>query len=293
MKNLLVIADHEQGKNSALTRAIQLQKLTGAKITLLGFCYADIHKLADTDYAKLSRNALENKLIKARKEQLNQYIKQKNIQPFNISIKTQWCKDIAPAINAYCNNHPVDLVIKSGHASGNTLNTSTDWQLLRKCSAPVMITANKSWKKKARIIAAVDLSTKTGSKAKLNHQILDHANALAAALNAEVFVSFVISVPQALVDMDIIDAKVYVKNAKAKLHNTIVDFCAKHSIAKDHMLIKQGKPDRIIPSIANKLKADAVITGTVGRKGLKGKLLGNTAESILQNLHTDIVAIKP
>jgi universal stress protein E len=59
------------------------------------------------------------------------------------------------------------------------------------------------------------------------------------------------------------------------------------------MLIKQGKPDRIIPSIANKLKADAVITGTVGRKGLKGKLLGNTAESILQNLHTDIVAIKP
>ena len=39
--------------------------------------------------------------------------------------------------------------------------------------------------------------------------------------------------------------------------------------------------------------ADVVITGTVGRKGIKGKLMGNTVEGILSRLHTDIIAIKP
>jgi universal stress protein E len=33
--------------------------------------------------------------------------------------------------------------------------------------------------------------------------------------------------------------------------------------------------------------------GTVGRSGVKAKLLGNTAEAVLQTLNTDVVALKP
>ena len=293
MKNLLVIADQQGGKNTALTRAIQLQKMTGASITLLGFCYADIHKLEGTEYAKLSRKGLENKLLKTRKEQLEAVVKAQKDQPAKITINTQWSKHIGTAVKALCDKRKFDLVLKSAHKSGSKLHTSTDWQLLRECPAPVMITATKSWKKKARIIASVDLSTKTASKFKLNHEIMTTAKAMAAGLNAEVYACYVIKVPQALVDMDIIDSKTYTKNAKAKLQSVIDDFCAKHELDKEHMIIKQGKPDRVVPSIASKLKADAVITGTVGRKGIKGKLLGNTAESILQNLYTDIIALKP
>jgi universal stress protein E len=33
--------------------------------------------------------------------------------------------------------------------------------------------------------------------------------------------------------------------------------------------------------------------GTVARKGVRARLLGNTAEEVLRHLHTDVLAIKP
>lgn len=292
MKHLLVIADQQGGNNSALQRAIKLQQLTGAKITLLGFCFADIHKLEGTQYAKLSRNALENKLVKSRTLQLQATLATID-SGASVTVKVLWSKHIAPAIIAHCQKSPFDYVLKSANKKSAGLRTSTDWQLIRECPAPVFITASKSWKKKPNIIASIDLDTKTSSKKQLNDGIIQQAKQLAEIIGAEVYASFVITVPQALVDMDIIDSKVYARNKKAKLQKTIDEFCLKHAIDKQHLLIKQGRPEKIIPNLAGKLKAETVVTGTVGRKGLRGKLLGNTAEAILQNLHTDIITIRP
>ncbi|MCZ0867035.1 universal stress protein [Dasania sp. GY-19] len=293
MKELLVIADQQGGKNTALIRALAIQQTTAAKITVLGFCFADIHNLAGTPYAKLSRNALQKQLVKQRTEQLQQTLKELKAPSKNIKVEIQWSKNIASAIIAHCEQQTVDLVLKTGNKTGNFLYTSTDWQLLRKCPAPVMISASKSWKKKANIIAAVDLATETASKSKLNDLVMQQAKAMAAATGASLHVCFVITLPQPLVDMDIIDSSVYAKNKKAKLQPAITAFCERHELSKEQLIIRQGKPNKIIPSLASKLKAEAVVIGTVGRKGVKGKLLGNTVESILENLRTDIIAVKP
>ncbi|WP_019531083.1 universal stress protein [Dasania marina] len=293
MKELLVIADPQGGKNTALIRALAIQQTTAAKITVFGFCFADIHNLAGTPYANLSRNALQKKLLQQRKEQVEKTLKELKAPSKNIKVETLWCKHIASAIVAHCQQQPIDLVIKTGNKTGHRLYTSTDWQLLRECPAPVMITASKSWKKKPTVIAAVDLATATASKSKLNHLVMQQAKQLAAATGAKVQACFVITVPQALVDMDIVDASVYVKNKKQKLQQVIADFCAQHELSKEQFIVRQGKPEKIIPSLASKLKAEAVVIGTVGRKGVKGKLLGNTVEAILQNLYTDVIAVKP
>ena len=39
--------------------------------------------------------------------------------------------------------------------------------------------------------------------------------------------------------------------------------------------------------------AQIVVMGTVGRKGVKARLIGNTAEKVLAHLKTDVLAIKP
>lgn len=292
MKELLVIADQEGGKNTALIRALALQQATSAKITVLGFCYADIHKLAGTAYAKLSRNALQKTLIKQRETEIDQVLKDLKAPSKNIKVDIQWSKHVATDIIEHCKKRPVDLVIKTGHKTGNRLYTSTDWQLLRECPAPVMISASKSWKKKPTIIASVDLATETASKSKLNHLVMQQAKKMADATSATVKACFVITIPHVLVDMDIVDSRVYVKNKKEKLKPIIDAFCDQHELTKDQMIIRQGKPEKVIPSLASKLKAEAVVIGTVGRKGVKGKLLGNTVEGILHNLYTDVIAIK-
>lgn len=54
-----------------------------------------------------------------------------------------------------------------------------------------------------------------------------------------------------------------------------------------------GAAEKRIPSTANKVKADLVVVGSVGRTGLNAILLGNTAEKILHHLRTDILIVKP
>ena len=44
---------------------------------------------------------------------------------------------------------------------------------------------------------------------------------------------------------------------------------------------------------AARVGAQIVVMGTVGRKGVKARLLGNTAERVLRHIKTDVLAIKP
>ena len=293
MKKLLVIADKTGGNNVALARAANLQGANGAHIILLGYCYANINNPKDLKLAKLSRSQLEKQVVAKRQLELEKLAKTLKIKPKNITVKAIWGKDISQAITTYCSKHKVDMVIKSAHRSETFLYTSTDWQLLRDCVAPVMITARKSWKKKPRIVAALDFSTTVKSKLDLNHKIFKQAQELANALDEEVHIAHAITTPQALIDMDIIDAKEYTSSKRKQVRATANAFCQQYGLDKTRVHLKVGPPEKIIPSIASKLKADVVITGTVGKKGIKGKLMGNTVEGILSRLHTDIIAIKP
>lgn len=293
MQHIVVIADQTGGKNFALHRALALSKKSKLKITLLGFCYANIDHIDNTEYAKLSKKALERKLIKLRTTELEQIAQSIAGEQHKLSITVQWSKDITPAVIAFCKTSQADLLIKTVGNNKYLLKSSTDWRLLRECPCPVMIATNKSWRKKANVLAAVDLASKSKTKQKLNDTIVEHAKNLAELTDSELHIAYSIKLPQALIDLDIINSKDYVKNKKTELKPIIESFCECHSINKDQLHIRQGSPDRIIPSIANKLKVNLVVCGTVGRKGIKGKLVGNTAESILENLHTEILAIKP
>ncbi len=297
MKNLLVIADVKGGKNGALKKAVALQQQFGGKITLLGFCYADIHHLdgllKNSELTHLSRTQLHKKIIANRQQELKQLVKLQKIKPSSITIKVEWSKTVFLAINAYCKKHSVDTVIKTAHRSGSFFYSSTDWQLIRECPAPVMITTGNRWKKTGNIIAALDFATTTQSKVKLNYRIFQYALALAANDVSRVHVVFALTIPQVLVDMDIISAKQYAREKQQKLQAVIDAFSEKNGVEKKNIHAKIGAAEKVIPSIASKLSADIVVAGTVGRKGIKGKLLGNTAEGILKRIHTDIVTIKP
>ncbi|MFA7554718.1 MAG: universal stress protein [Spongiibacteraceae bacterium] len=292
MDTIVVIADKLGGKNIALARALSLQKETGADIALLGFCYTNLNNLDDSDLASNGPEDLKASLIEHRQQQLNELIKS-SASPHTVTTTALWGKDISSDIINYCKHHPVSMVIKSANRSETFLYTPTDWQLLRECPAPVLITAQKSWKKKAHILAALDFSTTDKSKMQLNHKIMAHAQSLASALDNVVHIAFSLSIPQPLVDMDIIDSRTHAQKKRKRLQPTIDAFCQQYGISKEQLHIKQGPADKVIASIAKALKADLVVTGTVGRKGIKGKIMGNTAEGILSHIRTDILAIKP
>ncbi|PSJ15709.1 universal stress protein, partial [Nitrosomonas supralitoralis] len=58
-----------------------------------------------------------------------------------------------------------------------------------------------------------------------------------------------------------------------------------------HLL--KGSPREVIPALSKEIKTDLVVMGTVARTGISGFFMGNTAETILNQLDCLVLAVKP
>ena len=55
----------------------------------------------------------------------------------------------------------------------------------------------------------------------------------------------------------------------------------------------KGSARKEIPELARRLQVDCIVMGTVARTGVPGFFMGNTAETILDQLECSVLAIKP
>lgn len=55
----------------------------------------------------------------------------------------------------------------------------------------------------------------------------------------------------------------------------------------------KGKASKEMPLMVENYNIDLIIMGTVGRVGIPGLIIGNTAETILEQTKCSVLAIKP
>ena len=55
----------------------------------------------------------------------------------------------------------------------------------------------------------------------------------------------------------------------------------------------KGEAKYVIPNLTKELGAELIIMGTVGRSGIPGYIIGNTAETILTAIDCSVLAVKP
>jgi nucleotide-binding universal stress UspA family protein len=142
----------------------------------------------------------------------------------------------------------------------------------------------------------------------MNHEILALAGALALSEFAELHV---VSVWEALGEnflrgafMNAPEERVaaYVEHARQRnaaslealmreLSDILGRDAADYVQPKKHLV--KGWARREIPALAEQLEVNLVVMGTVGRTGIPGFIMGNTAESILEQLDCSVLAIKP
>ena len=111
--------------------------------------------------------------------------------------------------------------------------------------------------------------------------------------NLPLHICYSLPISNVLKDLGIIDTRTAVKEAKSKYIPMIKTMLGEHDIPEENIHIKAGPASKVIPSVASKHAAGLVIIGSIGRKGLKAKLMGNTAESVLALLKTDILVLQP
>jgi universal stress protein E len=68
----------------------------------------------------------------------------------------------------------------------------------------------------------------------------------------------------------------------------LADVCG---VAESFVHLGQGKPADVIRQVADEIEADLILIGTVGRSGLKGTVVGNTSERLLDHTDADLLVL--
>ncbi len=281
MKKIIAVWDHSNTSSKLLKKTNAIAKDLNASVVLAVF----ITSLSQKKYN------LKNDIT------LTENIKNQIAENFDSSVKVKHIiavdQDIAKWINGFCQQTKVDLIIKTGNRSETLFHTPVDWQLIRQVNCPILIASARLWKKKPKILATVDVDNKNEKQKAINAKVLSAAKFIEDMTQSHLHVIYNIGITKALTELDIVEP-FQILSKKGEEANKLLDQClAKNKIENATTHVVAGDVAETVPRMAKKLKADLVVMGSVGRTGMKGMLLGNTAERVLHNLRTDILIIKP
>ena len=207
-----------------------------------------------------------------------------------------------------------DLVIKVPDPRDflDRLLGSEDMHLLRKCPCPVWLIKPGRHKSFRRILAAVDAGDaypleELATRRVLRRQILEMASSLALSDFAELHVvhaweAIAESALRRILNTSEKRLKAYIEQER-RVHAASLDSLMREvtgdlgqdalDYLKPRTHLVKGSPHREIPAVAKQIEADLVVMGTVARTGVPGFIMGNTAETILNQIDCSVLAVKP
>ncbi|BFM07723.1 universal stress protein [Halioxenophilus aromaticivorans] len=273
--NILAVWEYDNPSDLALEKAHWLALNQGSTLSVLGYSCSQSSPIADDALHVLASDVVGNniKLLES------SCIAPDQINPWLLS---------ANASKRY------QLVVKTAAKHNSDVKDENDWQLIRQLPHPLLLTMNRKWKtEKFRVLATLDISDDSEEQLEMNRGVLSVAKAAQAKLNAELHAAYVIAIPKTLSELAIKESDEVLHKDGDKAHRALDLVLADAGIQGAHSHVLAGAVQDEITSLANKKKYDLVIMGSVGRKGIKGMLLGNTAEKAIENIREDLLVIKP
>jgi len=304
-QSILIVCDEMSVNDDVIDRAIHLAKSNHARITLVDTIEAAPGELTRLFGAFPGTRAqdVEHEVVefhRARLATVGAPIKSAGIHTSELVLQGNPFVEIIKKVLR--DGH--DLVIKgAGGGEGRRLFfASTDLHLMRKCPCPVWIMKRSGQRQYSRILAAVDPDPEDQERNDLNTLIMDLATSLARMDNSDLHIvnawklqeedtlrhSGFARAASAVVDQMVAEQR---KNSQAKLN----ELMERYPQGVDHRSVHLLKGDArdVIPQFAAENGVELVVMGTVGRVGIRGLIIGNTAEAILNQVMCSVIAVKP
>lgn len=305
-KNILVVCDEQQGDDSALKRAGRLAKGNNARITIVNVLDSPPGELTRVFGAFPGPRSydLEFEVLEFHRSRLDALagrVRSEGVETSDTVLQGIPFVEIIRKVLR--DGH--DLVVKAagGMSEGDSqLFGSLDLHLLRKCPCPVWIMKDPDPQNYACVLAAVDPDRDDETRDELNTMVMDLATSLSwldgsdlHVANAWVLDSEDTLRNSAFAMMEAPDVDRLVRQAKreskARFDDLLHRYNYKDTKMTPHHL--KGPAKQIIPRLARNIAADLVVMGTVGRTGISGLFIGNTAEGILNQVECSVLAVKP
>ena len=299
-KNILFLADGSKGENFALTRAVELANTNRAKLTIL-----DVIEIEEPGFFDSKTNKEIAALRKTQQQERLSELQQLCETVTSTHPKLRVTADIQTghlaraAILAVLGKHH-DLVIKAPEGNTDKLKTlfgSTDHKLMRKCPCPVWIVKPSRKKHFQKILAAIDLNPVEPEKESLAKQIMAISTSLAKDEGSELHVvhawrlAYEYKLRGRQINKDQVDE--LLREIKDASQSEVEGLTSQYPYKKRFVHLIKGRAEEVIPNFVEKANIDLVVIGTVGRSGIPGVLIGNTAERILNTIDCSVLTLKP
>ena len=194
-----------------------------------------------------------------------------------------------------------DLVVKAaeGAVRGTGLFLGpTALHLIRKCPCPVWIVSSPSAGRAPKLLAALDPEVDDPTRFALAQRIVGRAAELAQALGGELSAVAVWQAPaerllEPRLDPGELDAWLLALQAEARLGLDRIVAAAHPILPGERARLVKGDPRRVIPELVEAEAYDVLVMGSLGRVGVAGLLLGDTAEMLVRSVRCSVLALKP
>ncbi len=303
--NIIFVLEEEIDNTAAFQQAISLAKNHQAMLTVVGTVY-----MSSIDQKSGRNNELVPILTKQRQGQLESLVNGIKISDIEINTKVLIGRPFIEIIREAIRQEG-DLIIKcvkNTSSMARYLFSASEMKLLRKCPCPVWLVKSTQQIGDREILVALDYQHEDAENDDLNQRLLELSISLSLAGYGELHIVHAWNLPyesylrgphMSYTDSEVDDMAHQEKSSRTKWLSDVVEKSCKLygeetiNFLKPQLHLVHGNAKHMVPKIVNEIGVELVVMGTVGRAGVHGLLIGNTAENILNQLDCSVLAIKP
>lgn len=302
MRNtVLAIVEMERFPLGVAARAARIAKFYDADLKLV-LSDPTVSYLRSSFMISVDSKQIAETVSQAQEEELERLVA--GIADFGLNVSTSIVQErpASDAIVAMALDCEPLLVVKGTvyHSPAERATFAfNDWQLIRKLNYPLWLVKPSHWGNSPTIVAAVDPMHPHDEKGELTQVIVDTAKSLADKCGGKLLLLHTyerLEEVSSFAKLEFKPMKVPVRELEEKMrreHRRHFDaLAAKNDIDPNAVHLLPGRTREILPAFARLQNADVVVMGAVARTGLIPRLIGSTAEHVLDHVPCDVLVVR-
>ena len=303
LDRILAVIDPTSDVQAGAAKAARLARVSGAALELF-ICDFDPALTGQPFFDTATLQQLRAEFVGERLAQLESLASELRLTGLDVSTHVHWDNPLYEGILRRVAECEPDLVFKDTHYHSvlrRALFSNTDWNLVRRCPVPLLLSRTADWSPRPRILAALDPGHHGDKPAALDHDILDAARFLERQLDGEVEAVHVFF-PAALLAATTVTGGVppaadlgiasLLETERARISAAMHELAQAHGLDSRAVQVVQGSAAEALPRLAAERQVDLIVMGAVSRSRLRELFVGSTAERVLDHLPCDVLVIK-
>lgn len=299
-QRLFLVAAPDMSRTPAFERAVALAKASGAALHIGLFIYEETLATFGHFNPEGMQQAREA-YVAGQHEWLEEEAVILRSQGMKVTTEVIWTKNAAEEILAHVQELPADMLIKDAHpesAIKRAFITPLDWQLLRRCPAPMHLVTDSHNALPHSVVAAIDPLIQANEATEFNDRIIRAAEALALQCNAELHLLHACNAmadhqPFSTATLNLPwlgEIRQKMKTAAKESFRLLAD---RHGVAEKQRHFLLGPPISCITDYASRSGVDVVVLGSSLHRRFDREMVGSTSEALLYRLPCSVLVVHP